>query len=183
MSDSRRITQFMCPNLSENHPERFHVDEADRKFDTRPMNWFPKSGLKNLRKHAIEAVDIIAKSESDWGAINKEKQFKTITDLRKNIEWKTASIGKDRVVLILNHEVPQVRSLFDLTNPRPGERGDLLPKRCVEAMLSNIDSEIEKIENQRDRKATLRWRIIGMPGFLTVVTFIVIFIVLKACHS
>ncbi|HEX7518158.1 MAG TPA: hypothetical protein VF345_12845 [Chthoniobacterales bacterium] len=164
------------------HGERFHIDEADRKFDTRSMNWFPKHSLKSLRKHAIEAVDIIAKSENDWGATNKEKQFATIKDLRKNIEEKTASIGKDRVVLILNHDVPQVRSLFDLTKPRPGERADLLPKRCVEAMLSNIDSEIGKIENQRDRNATLRWRIIGIPGLFSF-AFVVILIVLKSCHS
>jgi hypothetical protein len=145
------------------------------------MNWFPKHGLKSLRKHAIEAVDIIAKSESDWGAINKEKQFATIKYLRDNIEGKVASIGRDRVVLILNHDVPQVRSLFDLTNPRPGVRADLLPKSCVEAMLSNIDSEIGKIENQRDRSSTFRWRIIGIPGFFGFV-LVVILIILKACH-
>jgi len=57
------------------HGERFHIDEADRKFDTHSMNWFPKHSLKTLRKHAIEAVDILARSENDWGVINKDKQL------------------------------------------------------------------------------------------------------------
>jgi len=90
---------------------------------------------------------------------NIEKQYETIDDLRKTVQKNEKSIGSDRVKFILNHNVPQIRSLHDLTNPRPGERGDLLPKQFVEAMLANIDVEIERI-------TTAQWRWVGIPSAL-----------------
>lgn len=127
------------------------------------MRWFPKRKLKNLRKKAILATSEIAVSENSWGARNIQKQFDAISALRDAIKSSENSIGSDRVVIILNHGVPQIRSLLDLTSPKPGERGDLLAKQCTEAILANIDLEIDKIEARL-------WRRMGLPGIFVAVS-------------
>lgn len=133
------------------------------------MNWFPKRSLGKLRQQAIDAADIVVKCENSWGARNIEKQYDTVASLRRAVEGMANSIGPDRVKFILNHNVPPIRSLFDLTSPRGGERGDLVPKQFTEAILTNIDFEIDKIERRRDRTSTLLWRIVGIPGIILAI--------------
>lgn len=127
---------------------------------------FPKRSLRRLRRQAIEAAHEVTISENSWGVRNIEKQYAAIDGLRRRVQDAEKSIGGDRVKFILTHSVPQIRSLLDLTSPRPGEQGRLLPNQYVDAVLANIDREIESI-------ATSRWRSLGIPGILVALVGVI----------
>lgn len=177
--ESESAKRWLSP-FTESLSRAFVIDLGKRESDIRSVNWFPKSALKRLRDDAIAAADIIANSENHFGVINKEKQFARTQELRRKIEAKSASIGKDRVTFILNNGVPQIRDIFDLTHPKSGERPDLLPKKCVEAILENIEAQVERIEKRRDRNAGFLWKLVGIPG--AILGAVGLLTLLRGCH-
>lgn len=130
------------------------------------MNRFPKRTLRRLREEAIEATHLVATCVNAAGIQNVEKQYEIIEKLRRAVQESEKSIGLVRVKFILNHNVPQIVSIFDLTKPRRGERRDLLPRQFVGAILGNIDSELERI-------TSTRWRWVAIPSAAVAIVTVI----------